>query len=104
MSTDLSESTYRNKEWLTEQYITNNLFLKDIAKKCDASIGTIQSWVSKFKLHKKIQTHFDYRNKEWLYNEYVVKNKSRQEIADNQGVYFGTIERWLRRFGITKLF
>ena len=100
----LSQQTYQNKEWLSNEYITKERFAKDIAKECNVSAGSITRWATKFKLIKMPTNHkFDYKNKEWFYHEYIILRKMKKDIAKQQGVSECTIERWRVKFGISKL-
>jgi len=103
-STERCENTYRKKEWLKNEYITKNRFIKDIAKDCKTSMETIQRWATKFNLSKNQKNHLnDYKDKKWLYNQYITLKKTKKEIGEQQGVSVGTIDSWRIKFKISKM-
>ncbi|MCP6718716.1 MAG: hypothetical protein KJI71_00605 [Patescibacteria group bacterium] len=102
MSIAYTKPKYRMKSWLKNEYMTNNRTIKEIAKECKVSRGTIRRWTSNFTLKKRTPKSTDYRNKEWLYEEYIVKNKKRGEIAKEQDVHIDTIAYWLSQHQIKK--
>lgn len=103
MSITYTEPNYRKKQWLKNEYISNNRSIRDLAEECKVSRGTIRNWTAKFRLRKRFAKSTDYRDKEWLYEEYIAKNKTRGEIAKKQGVCIDTIAEWLTRYEIKKV-
>lgn len=101
---------YTNKEWLSDQYITQGNPIKEISNECHVSQDTIRKWLMKHQIpirnlsdalslhHKKKRVN--YQNKEWLSEQYISQKKSIQEIADECQVHRSTIDKWFHRLKI----
>ena len=83
---------YKNKNWLSNQYINMNKKDWQIANNEKVSTTTIKNWLKRFKIKKPIP---NYHNYDWLYNEFVILNKSKKEIGEEQNISEYTIKYWI---------
>ena len=96
---------WMNYDWLFEEYVTKDRSTQEIAEEFGCKQNTIQSWLFKFGIKKKINTHNIHRDKiyqqyEWLYDNHIVKRKSVSELARECGVSSDTIVYNLKRVGV----
>jgi len=97
------DMTYRNKEWLYEQYWVLNKPISSIAEECGVSESCIYKYILKVSktinipLKKSIGLD-TFKNEEWLRNEYSIK--STIVIAKECGVSTSTISRCMKEFNI----
>lgn len=98
---DLKEhKTYRNKEWLTNQLITQNKNVKQVSKEFNISVATIDKYIKFFNLPVKGRKGGIWTDKAWLEHQYSDFKKSAKEISESVHTDKGTIYLWLRRHGI----
>ena len=102
--------TFINEEWFIENYVKNQMTVKEISEKYKISEGKIRFRLNKFNIiirnpsetqlltnKKKIKKYDD---KKWLFKEY--QKKSIKQIADECRVSICTIGNWLMFFNIIK--
>lgn len=104
-----SKETYKNAEWLREQYHGKNRATTEIADEIGVSVSTICNWLDKHNINTKsnlvAQTDSDaelLENPEWLRTEYTDKGRSCKDIGDDIGVSDTTIRNWLKKHGIDR--
>lgn len=93
------EISYRNRDWLYNEYIVKDRKAKDIAKECGINHRTLREWISMLGIPNK-ESKTEGLTKEVLYDLYRVQHKSSNEIAEMYGVTDGTILYWLRQYDI----
>ena len=89
-------------DWLYDQYITKDQSSQEIADQYGCKQNTIQCWLVKHGIKKKIDYSKpqQYQFYDYLYHQYVELCKSEDEIAKENGVTRGTIQTYLRKNGI----
>jgi transposase len=88
---------YKNKSWLYDKYINNDLSSPEIGQICNRGSSTIAYWLKKFKIKKTPPLH---HNKEWLYQKYWTEGLSSVKIARICNRHCSSVSRYLRKFGI----
>lgn len=99
------EKPWMNRDWLYEEYVVKDRSTADIAKEYGCVQNTIQCWLLKHGIKKKITTHNITRNNpyqqyDFLYKQHIVLGKSMSEIARECNVSSDTIRENLKRCGI----
>lgn len=94
-----------DKEWLYEEYIIKDRSSSDIAMEYGCTQNTIQCWLLRHGIKKRITTHNITRDKpyqkyDFLYEQHVTLDKSMSEIARECCVSADTIRNNLKRVGI----
>jgi|GEM_PF-3404173 len=107
---------YKNRNWLYQKYIVEQLSTPDIGKICNIHPSTIYVWLKKYRLEtrsysqsvkiarkkwkeKYIGTKI-YHNKNWLYQKYWIEGLDSEQIAFIADTKSNTIMRWLRHNNI----
>lgn len=85
---------YKDKTWMYQKYVVENVSGPEIAKLCGISSRTAAYWIDKFGLQKL------YHNAEWLREQYESKGLSTIEIAKLCNADASTITCNLAKFGI----
>jgi len=93
------EPLYKNRDWLYEQYITQDKIQSQIAKKAKCSRSHIRRQLFKFNIKKPKKL---YHNKKWLYTRYIVENITLEKIAQECGVSRTIIGKYAKKFTLTK--
>ena len=102
---------YRDRDWLEEQYIRNNLSLSEVASVAGTSTATVKKWIRRYEIKKPlgVRTRWTfanenklYANREWLEEQYVLKGLDQGSIAQLAGVSKHTIRSWVRKHGLQK--
>ncbi len=103
------ENTYRNAEWLREQYHENNRATTDIADELGVSVSTICNWLSKHDIEMKsnlvAQAGPDAElltDAEWLRTQYSDEMRSCENIGTSIGVSGTTVRNWLKKHKINR--
>lgn len=86
--------SYKNREWLTHQYLEKGKTIEQIAKLEDTTKTTISRWCKKFNIKKGTPLYYD---KNWLYEQYFILKKTLYEIAKIHEVDPSTIQRHMRK-------
>lgn len=99
------EKPWMDKDWLYNEYVIKDRSSKDIADEYGCKPNTIQSWLSKHKIKKKIVRQpkpptKQYQFKDYLYNEHIINKKSIAQIARENNVSSDTIRRYLIQYNI----
>lgn len=97
---------YRNKVWLTDQYVKQKKSMGQIAEEFGFGSTTIETWLKKHNIsRRKAQDRLreiKKLNKEWLTEQYINNKKSTYEIGKELGISWITINRYLDKFEIPK--
>jgi thymidylate synthase (FAD) len=102
---------YRDRGWLEEQYIRNNLSLTEVARVAGISKETVKKWLRRHGIRKPlgVRTRWTFANdsklyadREWLEEQYVLKDLDQESIARLTGVSKHTIRSWVRKHGLQK--
>ena len=102
---------YRDRGWLTQQYIERNLSIAEVANSAGVSTTTLKRWLCKYGLKKPpgTRTHWTfanesklYANKAWLEEQYIINGLDQASIAQLAGVSRHTIRSWMRKHGLQK--
>jgi len=75
------EIPYRNKDWLFNEYITNNRQAQDIANECGINLRTLREWIASFELCNKQEKDISHIKKEILEDLYITQMKSSIDIG-----------------------
>lgn len=98
---------WMDKEWLYNEYVVKDRSTQDIADEYGCKRNTIQCWLAKFKIKKKI-THRnrkckyddeDFFTYDYLYEQYVVNDKSIVQIGKENNISNDTVRRRLEKLG-----
>jgi len=98
----------QDKEWLYEQYVTNNKSTYQIAQEIGCGASTIQHWLKKHNIHLKCgaerilspDVFNKLNNYNWLYDQYINQFKSASTIGKELGCQQETVSNFLHKFGI----
>jgi thymidylate synthase (FAD) len=102
---------YRDRGWLTQQYIEHNHSITEVAELAGVSAATLKKWLGRYGLRRGpgARTRWTFANasklyadKTWLEEQYVVKGLDQTSIADLVGVSRHTIRSWVRKHGLQK--
>lgn len=98
---------HKDKDWLYQKYIIDNISMYQLAKSQDVTVATIRYWMNKFniKIRNKEQAINPnirpyYRDKNWLFDQYINEKKSINEIAKICNATVMTIFNHLKEFNI----
>lgn len=100
----------QDKDWLYEQYVTNNISALAISKLVGCSAVTVGEYIKKHNIQKRniiesrvcASSIVCLENKEWLYNEYIILNKSLKDIGDMLGVSISFVSKYIKHHNISK--
>jgi len=104
-------SLCRDRDWLTQRYVTERKATAEIAAMIGVSPATILSWLKHHGIQVRtdgwhqIKGHADsiysqLQDKQWLTDKYIIDGLSSTEIANGLGCTPELIQRYLRRYGI----
>jgi thymidylate synthase (FAD) len=102
---------YRDRDWLSEQYLGRNLSLTEVAGVAGSSTHTIKRWLRRYGIRKPrgVRTRWTFANegklyadREWLEEQYVLKGLDQESIARLVGVSKHTVRSWVRKHGLQK--
>ena len=99
------DNPWTNYDWLYTEYIIKDRRTKEIAGKYGCKQNTIQCWLKKHGISKKIERHvrdkrYKYEYYDYLYHEHIELNKSISEIAIDNNVSYDTIVYNLKKNNI----
>jgi|APHM01.1.fsa_nt_gi hypothetical protein len=100
--TDKEQPKYRNKDWLREKYVNENLTITEMSDLFGYRTNTIRKYLYKYGFKDK-NTNGDvnrYENEDWLRQKYSKEKLSSNRIAEMCGVSGSTIRRYLKLFNI----
>lgn len=100
------EKPWMNYDWLYDQYITQDKRSEEIAEEYGCKQNTIQCWLRKHGIKKKITSHYhkkkhDYETYNYLYHNHIELHKSMADLARENNVSGDTIRENLLKNGIT---
>lgn len=93
------EIPYRNKEWLYQKYIVENLQASEIAEECEINVRTLREWISTFDL-VNLKSKTDNITKDILYHLFVEEKLTTLQIGKIYNVSDGTILSFLNKYNI----
>jgi len=100
----MSDTRYRDAEWLEEQYHDNELSTYDIADKCGVCETTVSNWMKKHGIERRgpggMSSDTRYKDAEWLEEQYHEHELSQSEIADKCDVGKKTVSNWMEKYDI----
>lgn len=103
-----------DKQWLYDQYITQDKKAKLIAEENGVSKSIIRFYIRKFDIHKlpkpkaikipkwKVKPYKNINDKDYLFYHYIVLCKTQIEIAEENNIYPIAINRKLKHFSINR--
>lgn len=98
---------YKDKNWLYQKYIVENISTYRLAKTQNVATSTIRYYLNKFNiktrsLEQSINPNIRpfYKDKNWLFNQYINKKKSIKEIAKICNVSLMPVFDYLKKFNI----
>jgi len=98
---------YKNKEWLYQKYIVENISTYRLAKIQNVAASTIRYYLNKFNIKTRSlqqsinpNIRYFYKDKDWLFNQYINKKKPISEIAKICNATLMTIFNHLKKFNI----
>lgn len=92
-----SGRSYRDREYLHEQYVERGRSAASIAEECGVSSSTVNRWLQRLDIERADR----YRDESWLRKQYLQECRDQDDIAAECGVATTTICHWLARHGIT---
>lgn len=113
MSTSERKLTYKDPDWLYEQYVVCSRTLEDIADECNIGYATLQFWIRRHGIEPRppgvSPRHFDetgdnrrYINERWLWDRYWGEWKTLGEIAEEANCSDPTILNWMVTYDIPR--
>ena len=94
------DSSYRNKDWLYQEYIVKNRTAQDIADQCNLDVRNLRTYIENFGLCLKIGDIYEKMPKDLLNKEYIINHKSVYEIADEYSLGVKTVWKLLEEYEI----
>jgi len=91
------DRSYRDPEYLHEQYVERRRSATSIAEECGVSASTVNRWVRRLDIERVAR----YQDESWLREQYLQECRDQADIAEECGVATTTICHWLARHGIT---
>lgn len=91
---------YKNKEWLKQKHLEEDLSMAEMARIANCKWDTIHKWLLKYNIPihtRNIRVEID---KAWLRDQYLNQKKTMKAIAQIKQCSIGTIQRKLKDFGI----
>ena len=104
-------TAYKDRDWLTQQYIERNRSITEVADLARVSTTTLKKWLRKYGLKKPLgmRTRWTFANegklyadRAWLEEQYVFNGLDQASIAQLIGVSRHTIRAWVRKHGLQK--
>ena len=92
--------SYRDKDWLYNEYIIKDKDAKSIANEFDINQRTLRQWITNFNLADKIGSKTKCISNEELVNYYVNQKLTTLEIGKIYGLSDGTILSLLNKYNI----
>lgn len=94
-----------NKEWLYNEYVIKDRSTQNIADEYGCKRNTIQCWLARFGIKKKIDHHEvkrtkQYQNREYLYDQIIIQHKSCMDVARLNHVSGDTIYKYCNEYNI----
>ena len=103
MSPEKTSESYKDPDWIYDQYINKDKTIAEIAKEFGYSKSTIARYKDRFGFRKKKSSNIKkYADPEWLRAEYIDKNKSILTIAEEQCVNRCVISEYVIRYNLQK--
>lgn len=96
----MSESDYRDADWLYEKYVEEGLAMSEIADEAGCGTSTVYRWLNKHGIETRGGSGKKYRDEDWLRKQYVENRRSTADIADECDTTHSVIAEWLHRFSI----
>jgi len=99
---------HKRQNWLKEQYHGNDLYIYEIAERCDASRKTVAEWLDKLGVRSAEERPADYNSdKPWhdpkrLRELYHGEELSAARVAGEMGCSPQTVRHWLIEFDIER--
>jgi len=113
---NMTNTRYKDAEWLEEQYHENELSQAEIGDKCGVSGATVRYWMEKHDIERRDQMraqavareqteHLEpddtrYRDAGWLEQQYHEYGLSQREIANKCGVCQDTVHKWMDKHNV----
>lgn len=91
-----------NREWLFEQYITNNRTIDDIAKELNHKNDVVSSRLKKFNINKLRVSNEKLLDKEWLKNQLYDNDMDSIQLAKMLGISTTTLIKYKKRYKIRR--
>lgn len=91
---------YRDKAWMREKYVGEDLTDEEIGDICGVNFRTINKWRQKLGVEKERDRR--YRDKGWFREKYIEEGLTQEEIADWCDVQPYVISEWRTRHGIER--
>lgn len=99
---DIKDNSYRNRDWLYNEYIVKNRYAPDIAVECGIDLRTLRRWINQHGLVSKNDENTINIDKDVLYDLYINKQKTTLEIANIIGCNDVTVGKKMREYGIKR--
>lgn len=98
--TNKKDISYRNRDWLYQEYIIKNRTADDIAKQCGVDIRNLRTYIDKFGFCLKMSDIYEKMPKDLLYKEYAENHKSAYVIADEYNLSIESVKKLLLEYEI----
>lgn len=97
---DFDDTSYRDKNWLYNQYIVLNKSAEQISEETGLGLRTLRRYIKDFGLTIKNGAETENITKDELYELYIVDKKTTKEIADIYNIADNTVSNLLDKFNI----
>jgi len=102
------DGKYRDKGWLREKYIQEQMSTLDIAEECGVCTDTIRRWLINNDIPRReakprienIVTDMRLTDSEWLREKYVKEGMTAEEIVEDLNCSTKPVYYWLNKHGI----
>lgn len=96
--------TYRDEQWLVDQYVSQRKGVVEIAKECGCSQSTVSYWLDKHGIDTRDVGGYEkdakHRDESYLRKKYLEEGLTTYEIAEECGCVDATVLKWLKKHGI----
>lgn len=104
------DKLYKNKSWLYQKYINEELTLREIGNLSGCKRGIVYYWLKKYNIIRRstseaLLLHFSKvdrkcKNKEWLYRKYCIEGLTTYKISKLSKTNHNTISKLLKMYNI----
>lgn len=92
------DRSYRDPEYLREQYVEQRRSANKVADDCGVTSSTIHRWLDRLDIERSPR----YKDEAWLRTQYLYECRDQSDIAEECDVATTTICHWLARHEITE--
>ena len=94
------DDSFRDKDWLYQEYIVKNRTAQDIADQCNIDVRNLRKYIENFGFCLKMGDIYEKMPKDLLYKEYAGNHKSVYVIADEYNLSIESVRKLLLEYEI----